>query len=305
MNSPSAGDSAQEPLTLGHLSAEEYVEQAHLFGMLGERLKDNTPAQEALATVREEVLATTKLPMAIGFMLSELQHGGFFGTAMAKLPHYFTAFQSYVVQEGENDRGRFDLRIGLAILKGDAEYRAGRHAAAPPSQQGLFLYQFEAISRNRLGYDRGLAAVAEDPAYDGDWRAWILKMRHKVGMVDFADLLYVSSEHYRKRAARKSEEASSDTADGGFEALFGDREGRIALANRRKDPMLLFNSLHRQLGYPEVPRPEEPDEEEALLPQVARRLEQLEKRVKILEEEQRGGIDLSKFYQPPPDATGL
>jgi hypothetical protein len=82
--------------------------------------------------------------------------------------------------------------------------------------------------------------------------------------------------------------------------LFGEREGRIALANRRKDPLFLFSSLQRQLGYPAVPRPKPADKEQALLPQLARRLEQLEMRLKILEEEQRGGIDLSQFYERPP-----
>ena len=82
--------------------------------------------------------------------------------------------------------------------------------------------------------------------------------------------------------------------------LFGEREGRIALANRQKDPLYLFSSLHRQLGYPEVPRVKPADKEQALLPQLARRLEQLEMRLKIMEEEQRGGIDLTKFYERPP-----
>jgi hypothetical protein len=81
--------------------------------------------------------------------------------------------------------------------------------------------------------------------------------------------------------------------------LFGEREGRIALANRRKDPLFLFSSLHRQLGYPEVPRPEIASVEQALLPQLARRMEQLENRLKLVEEEQRGGLDLTRFYQQP------
>jgi hypothetical protein len=81
--------------------------------------------------------------------------------------------------------------------------------------------------------------------------------------------------------------------------LFGEREGRIALANRRKDPLFLFSSLQRQLGYPEVPRQMPAGTEQALLPQLARRLEQLEMRLKLLEEEQRGGLDLSKFYERP------
>ncbi|TWT88771.1 hypothetical protein Mal64_22590 [Pseudobythopirellula maris] len=281
------------------LGVEEYVEQAHFFGVLGERLRQNSPVQEVLSSVREETLATTKLPMAIDFLLAELRHAGVMGAAMTKLAHYFTPYQAYVVSEAENERGRFDLRIGLEILRREALYRAGRSsdggaAALAPSREGLFLYQFESVCRNRLGYDTGLAAIAGDPSYDDAWRKWIMDLRRQVGMVDVADLVYVHSEFYRMR--------SRDADDGAAPPLFGEREGRIALANRRKDPMLLFASLHRQLGYPETPRTELPDEEEALLPQLARRCEQLEKRIKLLEEEQRGGVDLSKFYEKPPGA---
>ena len=88
--------------------------------------------------------------------------------------------------------------------------------------------------------------------------------------------------------------------------LFGEREGRIALANRRKDPLFLFSSLQRQLGYPEVPRQKQADRQQDLLPQLARRMEQLEARLKILEEEQRGGFDLTQFYErpTPTDSAG-
>lgn len=286
----------EKPNPIAPLGPEEYIEQAHFFGALGERIAANVPAQDVLAAVREETLATTKLPMAIDFMLSELRHLGAFCTAMQKLTHYFTPFQSFVVSEAEKERGRFDLRVGLAILAQEALYRAGRFEGAEPTHQGLFLYQFEVLCRNRLGYDFGLAAVADDPAYDQRWRDWILTIRRQVGMVDIADLLYVQSAHAAERARRSGREVEP-----GPEPLFGDREGRIALANRRKDPLYLFASLHRQLGYPEVPRPAVRDPKEDLLPQMARRLEQLEKRMSLMEEEQRGGIDLTKLYEPPPE----
>ena len=276
------------------LGREEYVEQAHFFGSLAERMQANVPAQEVLQSVQEEVLATTKLPMAIDFMLSELRHAGVFSTAMAKLGHYFTPFQSYVIGEAENERGRFDLRIGLEVLQREAAYRAGE-----PTRQGVFLYQFETLCRNRLGYDRGLDAVAADPAFDPTWREWITTIRRQVGMVDIADLIYVHSELYRRRNMRHSASSAAGEDAAAHATLFGEQEGRIALANRKKDPLFLFAAFHRQLKYPEVPRPAPPDEEKALLPQIARRLEQLEKRISLVEEEQRGGFDLTKFYHRP------
>ena len=304
-----------EASPIAPLGREEYIEQAHFFFALGERLAENVPAQEVLATVREEVLATTKLPLAIDFLLGELRHEGVFGPAMARLTHYFTPFQAFVVRESENARLRFDLRVGLAILHSEAQYRAGE-----PTPAGIFLYQFESLCRNRLNYDRGLEAIARDPAFDEHWRGWILKIRRQIGMVDIADLLYVHSEYYWQRQRSQQTQragASPPPADtepepigtpappnaaSGDDAviLFGEREGRIALANRRKDPLFLFASLQRQLGYPEVPRQKPADRDQALLPQLARRLEQLEMRLKLLEEEQRGGLDLTQFYERPP-----
>jgi hypothetical protein len=284
-------ESEPQASPLAPLGREEYIEQAHFFRALGERLEANAPAQEVLASVREEALATTKLPLAIDFLLGELRHEGVLGPAMSLLPHYFTPFQAFIIQESENERMRFDLRVGLEILRREAEYRASE-----PTRQGVFLYQFEVLCRNRLGYDRGLEAVASDPAFDDVWRDWIRKLRRQIGMVDIADVVYVHSEYYWQRAAK-----SGESTDGAV-ILFGEREGRIALANRKKDPLYLFSSLHRQLGYPEVPRVKPTDKEQALLPQLARRLEQLEMRLKILEEEQRGGLDLTKFYERPPEA---
>ncbi len=285
------------PNSLGSLGREEYIEQAHFFQSLAERIASNAPAQEILAVVREETLATTKLPLAIDFMLAELRHAGAFGTAMEKLRHYFTTFQTFIVSEAERESGKFDLRIGLTVLAQEALYRAGRHENVEPTRQGLFLYQFEVLCRNRLGYDAGISAIAADPAFDEPWREWILTLRHQVGMVDISDLLYVRSAHYAARAERSGKPGEAEPLP---EPLFGDREGRIALANRRKDPLYLFASLHRQLGYPEVPRTEVADPTEDLLPQLARRMEQLEKRMSLMEDEQRGGIDLTKLYEPPP-----
>lgn len=286
------------PHSISPLPREEYIEQMHLFQVLGQRMRENLPAQEILDSVREEILATTKLPLAVDFMLSELKHLGGFSTAMARLTHYFTPFQSFVMGEAENDRQRFDLRVALEVLAREAKYRA-----EGATRQGLFLFQLEVLSRNRMGYDAGLEAAAQDPAYDQAWRTWILTVRRQIGIVDLADLLYVRSEFYHERRAAEGGDASraallmAEATAEGFPPLFGRQEGRIAWANRRKDPLLLFGALHRQLGYPEAPRPEPENPEERLLPVLARRVEQLETRLKLVEEEQRGGIKLEQFYE--------
>ena len=288
------------------LAREEYIEQAHLFEVLGQRLRENVPAQEVLAMVREEILATTKLPMAVDFMAAELRHLGAFGTAMERLGHYFTPFQVFVMHEAEDDRRRFDLHVALEVLAREAKYHA-----EGATRQGLFLYQLEVLSRNRLRYDPGLEAVARDPAYDQAWRDWILTVRRQMGIVDLADMIFVRSEFYHERRAGERghlsqeeleaaiEASAAAAAEAGAPSLFGRQEGRICWANRRKDPLLLFAALHRQLGYPEPPKGRDADPEERLLPTLARRVEQLEARLKLVEEEQRGGIQLEKLYKKP------
>jgi hypothetical protein len=264
------------------LDREEYIEQAYFFQTLRERMRQAMSTQELLVTLRQEILSTTKLPMALEFMATELKATGGFATAMAHLDHYFTPYQTYVVQEAEREEGRFDFRIALEVLEREAKYRA-----EGASLQGIFLYQFETLCRNRLGYDRGLEAVAGDPAYDDAWRQWILTVRRQVGIVDFADMIYVRSEHYRKQKG-----------DPGKPILFGEKEGKIALANRRKDPLFLFSALARHLGYPSVPRPKREQSTDQALNLMQRRLERMETRIKLLEEEFRGGINITRFYGP-------
>ncbi len=277
------------------LEREELVEQTYFYRTLRERLVLNMPVQEILPTIRDEVLATTLLPMAIDFLHMELTHSGVMGSAMRRLGHYFTPFQSYVVTEAENDQGRFDMRIGFEVLEREAKYRASDES----SRQGVFLYQFETLCRNRLRYDEGLAAIAEDPLFDEGWRSWILTVRRQIGIIDLADLIYVRSEYY----IEKSQHGGADRET--KPVLFGSREGKISLANRRKDPLLLFAALQRQLGYPAVPRQKPVDERVDLIPQLLRRLERLEGRLKLIEDEQRGGIDISQFYLPPPPEAGI
>lgn len=269
------------------LDREEYVEQAYLFRSLGERMRQNMAMQDLLKWIKEEILSTTRLPMAMDFLASELKHSGVFAPAMAKLGHYFTPFQTYVISESENERSKFDIRVALKIIETEAAYRAQE-----PTPQGVFLYQFECLSRNRLGYDRGLEAIAGDPIFTPEWRDWILIVRRQVGLIDIADMIYVRSEQYPIDRRRQGLEVEADKP-----MLFGSKEGRIALANRRKDPLLLFAALHRQLNYPAVPKQDPIDQTPEILPTVLRRMERLETRLKLIEEEQRGGIDITKFYE--------
>ena len=81
--------------------------------------------------------------------------------------------------------------------------------------------------------------------------------------------------------------------------LFGEQEGRIALANRQKEPMFLFAALQRQLGYPKVPRPTVQEDSVNRLLLLERKIDQLTQRMKLIEDDARDSVDLSKFYKKP------
>jgi hypothetical protein len=272
------------------LEREEYIEQAYFFRTLREGLQHGLSTQELLAGVRNELLSTTKLPLALDYMVGELHMTGGFHTAMSRMDHYFAPFQAFVIGEAENTDGRFDFQTALAVLEHEADCRA-----KSLSVQGMFLYQFEALCRNRLGYDKGLEAIASDPIYDERWRQWIYFVRRQVGIVDLADMIYVRSEYFRTLRG-----------DAIQPILFGEKEGRIALANRKKDPLFLFSALARHLGYPPVPRPRRADEGPQLIV-LQRRLDRVEQRLRLTEEELRGGINLGRFMATesptPPDSA--
>jgi hypothetical protein len=268
------------------LDRAEYVEQEYLYRLLGERVLQQMPIQELLEQVHYELSASTRLPMAVSFLLTELKHSGLMAPAMARLPHYFAAFQTYLVSEAERDTGKFDMRVALRILQSEARFRADG-----ASREGLFFFQFEALCRNRLRYDAGLKAIADDPLYDSVWVGFIQRLRMQIGFIDFADYLFMHSEDYHQKLLEAGE-----SIEGKGPFIFGRQEGRIAFSGRQRDPLILFGALQRHLGYPTVPRPVIPDRTLELVPQLARRMERLESRIQLLEQENRAGIDITKFY---------
>jgi hypothetical protein len=276
------------------LDREEYIEQAYFFHAFRERVLDGLPAQEVLARVGEEILSTTKLPLAISFLTGEIKGIGLMGPAMARLRHYFTPFQTHVIGQAEGDFSRFSMDQALLVLEREAKFRADG-----PTKAGLFVYQFEAVSRNRLGYTKGLEAMADDPFYDDDWRNYILQLGARLGDVDFADLIYVRSAYFVTERRRNNPDYIPK-----FPTLFGEKEGKIARANRGRDPLYLFSALQRQLGYPEVPRPRRPDEAEARIALLEQRVTQLENRLKAAEVAMHDDIDLSEVLVKPEDTAG-
>jgi len=276
------------------LDREEYIEQAYFFHAFRERVLDGLPAQDVLARIGEELLSTTRLPLAVSFLSAEIKVAGLMGPAMTRLGHYFTPFQTFVITKAEEDFSRFTMDQALLILEREAKYHAGT-----PTPAGLFVYQFEALSRNRLGFDLGLEAIAADPFYDEAWRDYVVRLGSRLGDVDFADLIYVRSAFHVTERRRRDPDFTPK-----FPTLFGEKEGKIARANRGRDPLYLFSALQRQLGYPEVPRPRRPDEAEARIALLEQRVSLLENRLKAAESEIHNDFDLSQFAVKPEDTAG-
>jgi hypothetical protein len=277
------------------LEREEYIEQAYFFHAFRERLLDGLPAQDILARIGEELLSTTRLPMAVSFLSTDIKGSGLMAPAMARINHYFTPFQTHVIDQAEQDTSRFAMEQALLILEREAKFKAEN-----PPLPALFVYQFESLSRNRLGYTKGLAVMAEDPFYDDEWGDYILTLRSRLGDVDFADLIFVRSEYFIKERTRLNPEFVPK-----FPALFGEKEGKIARANRGRDPMYLFSALQRQLGYPEVPRPRRPDELEARVLLLEQKIAQLENRLKAAESDLQQDDVLTQVMVKPEETAGI
>src|SRR3954470_20726390 len=107
------------------LDHEEYIEQAYFFATLRERAGANMATQEILERVHEEILATTRLPMAIQFLATELKHSGLLSSGFARLGHYFTPYQAFIVRQTEEERLKFNIDGALLALEREARYRAG------------------------------------------------------------------------------------------------------------------------------------------------------------------------------------
>jgi len=267
---------------------EECIEQAYFFRILRERVEANLAAQDILGTVSEELLSTTRLPMAVQFVAGEIKHSGSVADGFEKLPHYFTPFQRFVMRQAEDDRRKFVFGAALLVLEREAEYKAKELTHA-----GLFVFQFECITRNRLGYEDGLTAMSLEPTQPPAWQANASMYRKQIGLVEFAELVYLRSEFYVADQRRTNPDYTPS-----LQPLFGEKEGKIAKASLGRDQLFLFSALQRQLGYPEVPKPKPQTDAIATITTLEAKLRDVDIRLRMLEAESRGTFDPTQFGKP-------
>lgn len=267
---------------------DEYIEQAYFFRLFRERLVENIPAQDILGRAHEELLSTTKLPMAVQFLAAEIRHAGLLGPGFERLSHYFTPFQAFLIKSAEDEKRKFGMPIALLVLEREATYKAKNL-----TPQGLFVFHFETVARNKLGYDDGLKASSGDPCFDENWKNYIGLVRRSAGTFDFCDLVYVRSQLYVDDQRRNHPDYIPPV-----QPIFGLKEGKIAKASHGRDPLFLFAALQRQLDYPEVPKPKIRDDLEGTIFRLQAKVRELEARVRIVEAEQRGTFDPTQFGKP-------
>src|SRR5260370_7935766 len=95
--------------------------------------------------------------------------------------------------------------------------------------------------------------MAADPLFDANWRDYLDLVRRQVGLIDFAELVYIRSDDYVNEQRRQAPDYEPPVPP-----LFGAKEGRIARANCGRDPLYLFTALHPHPPSPVAPTPPPP-----------------------------------------------
>ena len=72
--------------------------------------------------------------------------------------------------------------------------------------------------------------------------------------------------------------------------LFGEKEGKIARANRGRDPLFLFAASQRQLAYPKVPYRKPMHDPLAQLPTILAKQREFEQRLNVARALYAGGV---------------
>jgi len=232
-------------------------------------------------------LSLTRLPLAIQFLATELKHTGLLSSGFARLPHYFAPFQAFVIRQSEEEKRRFALETALLIL-GAGKRNIARASRRRPASS---FTSFEVLSRNRLGYDQGLQAMQADPFYAEAWQKYVEMVRRHVGVVDFADLVYLRSQFY----VLEQQPAGPPTMSRRWSHCSARRRARSPKRIAAGTLCICLPPCSAKLGYPEVPKPQPRDDpgEQSRKPSPPSR--ELEMRASCSRRSNEGQVDLSPF----------
>ena len=132
-----------------------------------------------------------------------------------------------------------------------------------------------------------------DPFYDPDWR-------------DFLALVQAPDRRGRFRRYRvfalavlcAGSAVVGRLCSAGL-AIVWREGGQDRQGQSRPRPLYLFAALQRQLGYPEVPRSKPKDDVGSRIEALKVKIRELETRLKLVEGEVQGRVDLSEFLAKP------
>ena len=141
-----------------------------------ERLLDGLHVAGHPARIGEELLSTTRLPLAVSFLCTDVKGPGpdgarpWRGSAITSPP-----FQTHVVDQAEQDTSRFAMEQALLVLEREAKFKAENPSLPAPVRlpvRGTFaqppgLHQGPGRHGRRSVLHRGLAGLHPDPAAAG------------------------------------------------------------------------------------------------------------------------------------------
>ena len=234
------------------LDREEYVEQAYFFRTFRERSPTTCRRRTSSTRVHEELLTSTRLPYAVQFLAAELKHTGLARHGFAKLPHYFTAFQAFVVAAG---RGGEDA-VPDGRPRSWCSNARPRTAPRQPTQAGAVRLPVRDDRPQPARLPRRLRRDDGRPVL----RRRLAGIHRRTGRGRSATSTSPTSSTCGRSCTCIEQRRANPAFEPPLPPLFGEKEGKIAKASRGRDPLYLFAALQRQLGYPEVPRYKQRDD---------------------------------------------
>ena len=132
--------------------------------------------------------------------------------------------------------------------------------------------------------------------YDANWQDYVLLVRRQLGAVEFCDLVYLRSEYYvvdqrRQNADYEPPVAAALRREGRQDRQGQPRPGSAVSVRRPAAPARLSGGAALQAAR----------RHGAKLAALVQKVKDLETRIKLVEGEVKGHVDLSQFLVKPQD----
>ena len=285
--------------TAAVLDREEYIEQAYFFRVLRDRLADGMATQEVLERIDQEILSTTRLPYAIQFLAAELKHTGLLVVRLRPAAALLHAVSG--VRRSAAPRRSAPLPAGLGPAGAAARGGVPRRPAAAAGPVRLpvrgAVAQPPRLRRRparRWRPTRSTTATGRrsSTTCGGRWGWWTSPTSSFCGPNCMCRSggggSRTTSRRCRRCSARRRARSPAPTAAATRSTCSRPCNGTSTTRRRRGRSRATTSATRSQV--------------------LEARLRELEKRVKLMESEMRGQIDLSQFGKPEicsPTSRGI